>query len=85
MKARTSRSLLPSTCENFASCVTVANRSPLPWPNVSAASESRVSIWLPSRPSPFRFLAPAWSRWSRVPSLFTPLGPSASERSRRLA
>ncbi len=85
MKARTRRSFWPSASVNCASSVTDAKRSSLPLPKVSLAAERFRSISLPSSPCPLRAFADASSRWLRVPSLLTPFGPSASDRSRRLA
>ena len=58
MNARTSRSLLASVSVNSASWVTVANRSPLPSPKVSAAcgqvAEHLVAELRPARRAPSR-------------------------------
>ncbi len=83
--ARTSLSLVASVSVNWASSVTVSNSGPAPSPNVAAAAESWRIISLPRWPWPSSAFAPASSRWLRVPSLLTPLGPSASARSRMLA
>ena len=86
MNARTSSSFSASVLVKLREArSTVSNSGPLPSPNVAAAAESCRIISLPRAPLPSSALAPASSRWSSVPSLLTPLGPSASDRSRRLA
>ena len=85
MNRLTVLSLRARVVVNASRLRTVANMSPDPLPNVSAALDMSRIIWLAVCPWPSIALADAASRVSSEPLRFAPLGPSAVDSSSRLA